>query len=238
MREGSRTVSRDNCRIDPFYEAAAAALPAQILVFALLEDDSARQYARTISSANRSRRPEQYRLAQARRYARWYVPRGPDAFEAITNLLLRMAGRYEEARKAGATQREMRFSVSSALLTPAGFSYTEGGAVTRERRVKANSMERMHKAAAMVVARGAGRCMNLQCGAPTTSGSYCPPCEADPEVERDHNQRLKAIEALWKAATPYLARQAFQANPPAPASIGPVWPREKREAWLKLRAAR
>lgn len=124
-----------------------------------------------------------------------------------------------------------------SIIGLAAYTYTVDTPADRQRRLKTSSVERIHEAAAMIVARGSDRCMNPQCRDPAGSGFYCPGCEEDPRVQHLHNRRLKAIGALWDSAGPYLLRRTFHEATPAPSKVQPAWPLEKREAWLAERRA-
>lgn len=225
----SSPISGGNCQITAAYEAAAAARPAQYLVFALHEDQTAQSYARRIAATRR--RSQQRRHSFARRCARKYVPRGGDAFEAMTGLLLRMADAYRDGRAGDDGAILVRKRVDISLLGAVAYAYTvDAPAQQRQRRAKESHLERMQEAAQIIVAWGADRCMNPDCGDWAGSGFYCPACEEDQAVQAKHNRRLKAIGALWDAATPYLLRSLrTPALPPALRTSYP-WPWWVRES--------
>jgi hypothetical protein len=92
-------------------------------------------------------------------------------------------------------------AVKTALLELARFSFVvDAPATSRQRSSQLRSWRRLEDAAQMVVRRGAGRCLNLSCGARANASGYCPPCEHNPAVQRTHNTALKSIGTLWDGA--------------------------------------
>lgn len=189
----------DNGRISAEYEAHVRNAGTVALVCALYGDGALKDAARRVSCL----RSDQRRHAAARRYARKYVPRGREPLEYMTELIEHVADRYTETRSefAEPTSKDFRVQTDTALLTWAsyGFGVDAPGSGDRARRARASHFGRLHDGAAMVVRRGAGRCINLECERPSGPGDYCRGCASDPDVQRDHNLRRKTIGELWTA---------------------------------------
>lgn len=196
-----------NGRISAEYEAHVTNAGTVALVCALYGHGALKDAARRVSCL----RSDQRRRAAARGYARKYVPRGRERLEYMTELIEHVADRYTETRHQSdePTSKDFRMQTDAALLTWAsyGFGVDAPGSGDRARRVRASHFERLHDGAAMVVRRGAGRCLNLGCQQAAGAGDYCLACATNADVQRDHNLRRKAIDELWIAV---LRRRRFR----------------------------
>lgn len=201
-----------NGRISAEYEAHAKNAGTRLLVCALYADGKLKTYAHAVSREKSAQR----RHAAARRYARKYVPRGRDRLEFMTEWIEAVADRYrqrEPGQLDASTEnlsrrdavrraaRRARVPTDGVLLSRATYAFVVDapGSGDRTRRVRASHFDRLRDGAAMVVRRGADRCLNLGCRQAAGAGDYCLACATDADVQRDHNLRRKAIDELWTA---------------------------------------
>ncbi len=200
MTTSSPTISAHNGRISREYEAELENIGRVELVGAVWRHSPLRQYANAVSR----KKSDQRRRAAAKRYARKYVPRGPQRVDYLTELILCIADRITEARRElpQPGSKDIGAWAAAALIPWQSYGWDDGPAVGgRVRRVRDSHVDRLRKGAKMVARRGSGHCINLEC--PLAAGDdtdYCAGCAVDADIQRDHNLRRKAIDEVWTAA--------------------------------------
>ncbi|MBA3366142.1 MAG: hypothetical protein H0U03_10225 [Actinobacteria bacterium] len=152
------------------------------------------------------------RAAERRRLAARYAPRGPQKRELIEELLERVASTIEQARKQqGLPFADIRPWSLAPLANVGGCAFypgdelREGDARRRPKRGPVHdACEALWAGAQLIARRGSGCCMRLECRSRAAVGDYCPACSSDEAVRRDHNRRVKLMEAVWASAVPHV----------------------------------